>query len=255
MSAAELLNRLEHNLLATLPDSLELLEASLQATRITAERLPQDLQQRWLSADGRYRVQVFPKENINDNQALRRFVSEVRELAPQATDSPVIMLEAGDAVLAAFQQAFITALVVITLLLLLMLRSLINTVLVLLPLLLAGLLTTTTVILLGIDFNFANIIALPLLLGIGVDNGIHMIHRLRQGSLAQLLHTSTARAMFYSALTTILSFGNLSFSPHQGTASMGQILTIGVLLTLASTLLVLPALYTLQRQPPSLNPG
>ena len=79
-----------------------------------------------------------------------------------------------------------------------------------------------------------------------------MIHRMRNGSLRRLLRASTARAMLYSALTTILSFGNLSFSPHQGTASMGQMLTIGVLLTLIATLIVLPALYVLGR--PSFTP-
>ena len=109
----------------------------------------------------RYRIQVFPKQDLNDNAVLRRFVTQVRELAPQATDSPVIMLEAGDAVLGAFQQAFVTALLAIAALLLLMLRSLRDTFLVLLPLLLAGLLTGATAVVLDIDFNFANVIALP----------------------------------------------------------------------------------------------
>ena len=96
--------------------------------------------------------------------------------------------------------------------------------------------------LLGIDFNFANIIALPLLLGLGVDNGVHMVHRARtEQTVESLLQTSTARAILFSSLTTLLSFGNLAFSPHYGTASMGWILTIGVAFVIIATLFILPA--------------
>ena len=144
----------------------------------------------------------------------------------------------------AFQQAFVTALVLISGLLLILLRSLRDTLLVLLPLLLAGLLTSAAGVILDIPFNFANIITLPLLLGIGVDNGIHMVSRARMAMPGDrnLLHTSTSRAVVISGLTTVASFGNLGFSAHPGTASMGQLLTVGVLLTMVCTLLVLPAI-------------
>jgi predicted RND superfamily exporter protein len=174
---------------------------------------------------------------------LRRFVAAVRSVAPDAIGFPVIYLEAGDAVVQAFQQAFLLSLLAVTVLLLILLRPKSDVFLVLLPLLLAGALTGAASVLFHIPFNFANIIALPLLLGIGVDSGIHMVHRMRTApSSGQILQTSTARAVLYSALTTICSFGNLAVSPHRGMASMGILLSIGIGFTLLCILVVLPAL-------------
>jgi hypothetical protein len=206
--------------------------------------LPKDLVEHWVSKDDQYRVAVFPRENLNDNEAMRRFVAAVRTVAPDAIGFPVIYLEAGDAVVKAFKKAFLMALVAVTVLLLLLLRPKSDTLLVLLPLLLAGALTGAASVVVGIPFNFANIIALPLLLGIGVDSGIHMSHRMRAAPPAagQVLETSTARAVLYSSLTTICSFGNLAVSPHRGMASMGVLLVIGIGFTLLCTLVVLPAL-------------
>jgi predicted RND superfamily exporter protein len=206
--------------------------------------LPEDLVENWISKDDHYRVTVFPRENLNDNAAMRRFIAAVRTVAPDAIGFPVIYLEAGDAVVKAFKQAFVMALIAVTVLLLILLRPKSDTLLVLLPLLLAGGLTGAASVVVGIPFNFANVIALPLLLGIGVDSGIHMVHRMRAAPPASglMLETSTARAVLYSSLTTICSFGNLALSPHRGMASMGALLTIGIGFTLLCTLVVLPAL-------------
>jgi predicted RND superfamily exporter protein len=153
----------------------------------------------------------------------------------------------------AFIQAFSYAFIVITLLLWLILRSIKEVGIVLSPLILAGLLTSATSVVLSIPFNFANIIALPLLLGIGVDSALHILHRYKTAlpENGNLLQTSTARAVFFSALTTTVSFGNLAGSTHAGTASMGVMLAIGVVSTLICTLVVLPALLKLflPRQP------
>jgi len=235
--------RLEHNLLATLPDNLGRLRLSLEASPVTPETLPPQLRERWLSPSGIYRIEVFPHEDISSNEALRRFVTAVQGVAPQATGAPVFILEAGKAVVKSFQQAFATALVAIFLLLLLVLRSLRDSLLIVTPLLFALALLNAAALAFGIDFNFANIIALPLLLGMGVDNGIHMVWRARTAMPASgnLLHTSTARAVLFSALTTICSFGSLSFSAHTGTASMGRILTLGVIIILIGSLIARPA--------------
>lgn len=249
------LARLQHGLLEFLPHSLHLLRASLGTTGVTLEGLPGELVERWLSKDGTYRIAVFPKADISDNAALRRFVLDVRSVAPDATDAPVVSLEAGNVAVAAFQQAFAGALIAIIVILGLILRKVRDTLLVLVPLLLAGVLITAVLVASGGAFNFANIIALPLLLGIGVDSGIHVIHRVRSSGSQRtnLLTTSTARAVFFSALTTIVSFGNLGFSTHPGTASMGRLLTLGVLLTLISTLVVLPALIDLRHPRPDMR--
>jgi len=246
----EQLAALEHSMLDTLPMSLNRLNQGLAVQPFTGEALPDAIAGRWVSQEGLYRVEVFPSFDLSDNDALRQFVSAVRELAPEATGGPVFTLEAGDAVIASFKQAFISALVIISLLLLLLFRRMTDTMLVLAPLLLAGTLTAAATVALDIPFNFANIIALPLLLGIGVDSGIHMVHRAQVAMPTDknLLHTSTARAVLFSTLTTICSFGSLSFSAHRGTASMGQLLTVGVGLTLVCVLLVLPALVDQHRR-------
>jgi predicted RND superfamily exporter protein len=144
------------------------------------------------------------------------------------------------------KEALATALVVITLLLLALWRRISDTLLVMLPLLLAGALTVATVYLAGLSFNFANVIVLPLLLGIGVDSGIHLVHRARTAGArgADLLSETTARAVFYSALTTIASFGSLALSSHRGVASLGLLLVIGITYTLVANLIVLPALLS-----------
>ena len=135
----------------------------------------------------------------------------------------------------------------ITLLLLATLRSFRDTLLVLAPLFLAALLTVAATVLLALPFNFANVIVLPLLFGLGVAAGIHMVVRSRDAA-GLLLHSCTPRAILFSALTTIGSFGALALSAHKGTASMGTLLTIAISLTMASCLIVLPALLALVKR-------
>jgi len=102
--------------------------------------------------------------------------------------------------------------------------------------------TAGMTVLIGMPLNYANIIALPLLVGLGVDNGIHVVHRMRTDpQAAQLFNTSTLRAVLASGLTTVASFGNLAFSAHVGTASMGKLLALGLAISMAATLIVLPA--------------
>lgn len=242
---------LEQSMLHYLPNSLRLLRSALLAHEFSMDDLPAEVVRRWISAQGYYRIEVFPREDISENTPLRRFVGETRSVVPDVTGEPVISLEAANVVIGAFQQAFAGALIVITLILVLILRRINEVLLVLSPLLFAGLLTTALFIASGSVFNYANIIALPLLLGMGVDNGIHMVSRMRDADAAahiNLLKTSTARAVLLSALTTVVSFGNLSLSSHPGTASMGKMLAIGVLVTVLSTLILLPAMLN-RRQP------
>jgi hypothetical protein len=240
---ARLLHRLQENLLHSFPGRMKALEASLEAEAFASEDLPPDLTARWRSPNQIYRAEVFPAQDLNNTDASRQFVHAVRTIAPEAIGLPVIYLDAGNAVVSAFQKAFMLALVAITTLLFFLLKPKSDVLLIIFPLLLAGLLTGAASVVLNIPFNFANIIALPLLLGIGVDNGIHMVHRMRTAPPADghILTTSTARAVLFSSLTTISSFGNLAFSPHRGMASMGIMLTLGIGFALFCTLIILPA--------------
>lgn len=238
----QLLQSLENDLLSLLPESIRRLQLALGAQPFTQEMLPEAFSSHWYSRDDFYRISVYPSENINDNDALRRFVRAVQQIAPTATGVPVISLEAGEAVVDAFIHAFSLALIGVIVTLLLMLRSIKYTLLALAPLLLATLFTGACMVLFDLPFNFANIIALPLLLGTGIDSSLHIVHRRRSQSNNNLLHSNTARAVFYSALTTLVGFGSLFFSSHQGTASMGLLLTIGLSITLVCVLIILPAL-------------
>jgi hypothetical protein len=240
----ELLMRLEHSLIDSLPGRLESLDNSLAAEAVDISNLPSALSSRWVGKNGKYLLEISPVENLQNNEALERFVEQIQSRFPNVIGSPVISVEGGKAVVSAFKQAFITAFIVISLLLFVLLDSRRDVILLLLPILMAAMLTAATSVVFSIPLNFANIIALPLLLGIGVDSGIHILHRYRNAPPKDgiILATSSARAVLVSALTTIVSIGNLSFSSHLGTASMGILLTIGICMTLLCTLIILPSL-------------
>jgi hopanoid biosynthesis associated RND transporter like protein HpnN len=238
---------LETSLVGAILDRLERLELALTASRVSLADLPEAMRERMISADGRARIEVYPTGSLNEDAVLERFVGEVRSVAPDATGVSVYMIESARVIVAALQQAFASALVLIAAVVWLIWRNLRDLVLVMVPLTLAGLLTGAISVLVGLPINFADVIVLPLLLGIGVDSGIHMVHRYRSATdpKTDLLATSTSRAVLWSALTTIASFGSLAFASHRGMASLGQLLTLGIALTLIANLMVLPALIAL----------
>ena len=238
-----LLARLQDSLLQPLPGVISDLGKSLSAQDVNRDNLPKDLKDRWVSPEGLYRLQIFPKQDLNELENLREFILEAQCVDPNVTDLPVTYLESMNEVIKAFIQAFSIAFVATTLILLLVLRNIKDTLLVLLPLVLASLFTAAATVVLKVPFNFANIIALPLLFGLGVDSGIHMAHRLHEieRSGGNLLDTSEAKGVFYGALTTVFSFASLALTQHAGTASMGLLLSIGLMLTLLCALVVLPA--------------
>jgi len=240
----ELLIKLEHSLLDSLSGRLDSLENSLAAEAVDVNNIPSELSSRWVGKNGKYLLEISPVENLQNNVALERFVEQIQSGFPNVIGSPVISVEGGKAVVSAFKQAFMTALIVISLLLFILLDRHRDVLLIMGPILMAAMLTAAISVAFSIPLNFANIIALPLLLGIGVDSGIHILHRYRNAPPKDgiILGTSSARAVLVSALTTIVSIGNLSFSSHLGTASMGKLLTIGISMTLLCTLIILPSL-------------
>jgi len=215
----------------------------LQAYTFVLKDIPAYISRNWVSDSGIYKVIIDPKKDLNIAVNLSEFATDVKSIDNSVTGLPVSDLAAGKVITEVFIQAFATAFIAIFLVLLIILRSFRNTLLVVWPLLLAGLLTAATNVLLDNPFNFANIIALPLLMGTGVDSGVDIMHRLYAGlePNEHLLKTSTARGVFFSSLTTLLSFTSLAFTNHQGIASMGLLLAIGISFTLICTLIVLPA--------------
>jgi hopanoid biosynthesis associated RND transporter like protein HpnN len=238
------IERIQTALLGTLPSTMNELLVSLNAGEFSLNDLPTDFKGRWLSKDGSYRIQIFPKKDLNDLTNLEQFISDVQSVAPETTDLPIIYWESMKEVVHSFQKAITIALIIIALLLYGIRRNITDTLLVMTPLILAGLFTMASTVLTNTPINYANIIALPLLLGLGVDNGIHMVEKLHH-SLSEnqnIYQSSTARAMFYGALTTASSFGGLAFSSHQGIASMGLIITMGIFWIMVCTFIVLPAI-------------
>ena len=245
------LNQLEQDLIGTLPDQLARLARGLMAQQFSRDALPEMLRIRWLSPEGRELVEFTAAEDISGNAATERFVESVRGVVVTATGLPVVYQEAGRTVVQAFQRGFLYAALLVGAILFVFLRAVRDSILVIIPIGLAAVLTTALTVVLGLEFNFANIIAMPLLLGVGVDSGIHMVHRMRSEPPAEggIIETSTSKAVFASGLTTVASFGNLAFSSHPGMASMGQLLTLGMIVMIVATLILLPALLKLWGDP------
>jgi hopanoid biosynthesis associated RND transporter like protein HpnN len=220
---------------------LDQLKNSLQAQPVSLKSLPADLVNSWKTKDGLQRVEALPRGDPNDNDTLRKFATAVLAAEPNAIGGPVSILKSGDTVVKAFIHAGIFALVVISLLLWAALRRLTDVLLTLVPLLVAGAVTMEICVLIGLPLNFANIVALPLMLGIGVAFKIYYVTAWRSGR-TNLLQTSLTRAIFFSALTTATAFGSLWLSSHPGTASMGKLLALSLVTTLAAVLLFQPAL-------------
>lgn len=241
---------LDRALVGRLVDRLDDLATALEATAVTADGLPATLAGRMVSAiDGSARLEIHPIRDMRDPDARRDFIEAVQQVAPSVSGTPATIMAAGDAVVQAIMQAAVIACLGIIVVLLLTLRSLVATVLVLLPLALAAVLTAATAVAIGMDLNYANVIVLPLLFGLGIDSGLHIVLRGRERAGGHSLRgTSTPRAVIFSGLTTIGSFCSLSMSSHVGTSSMGMLLTLTLLWTLVCTVIVLPALLVLARR-------
>lgn len=242
------LARLDESVMPGLPMLLERLGTSLQPSPVEGlSSLPRELRSQYVSGDGRFRVQVFPRDNITNLASLEGFVRAVRSVAPNATDTPVMVYEAGRAITASFKEASLYAVIIICASVLAGLRSQSKTLLILIPMVLAFLLTAAASVLLDVPLNFANVIVVPLILGIGVHSGVIFIVRDWKDPKREdnLLKSSMARATLFSNLATMISTASLAFSPHQGIASIGILLSICLAFLILSTLLFLPSLIVL----------
>ncbi len=236
-----LLDRLTRMIVGVLQDRLRTVRSLLDAAPVTVQSIDDDLRRNWVAPDGRYLVQAYPKGDPRDNQVLTRFIDAVRAVAPDAAGSPVSIRESGRTVTRAFLQAGGYAVLAIALLAYAVLRRARDVALMLAPLILAGILTLATIVVIGLPLNFANIIALPLLLSLGVSYAIYFVSYGRSGA-KNPLQSSMARAVLFSAATVLVAFGSLAISSHPGTAGMGKLLTVALLYSLTSTFFLLPSL-------------
>ena len=234
-------DKVETAMIAPLTTMLDQVRAMLKAQPVSIKTLPADIVGEWSKPDGRIRVQAQPSGDPNDNETLRKFAAAVLKVEPTAIGGPISILESGDTIVWAFIQAGCWAMLSIAILLWVVLRRITDVLLTLVPLLLAGVVTLEICVLIGMPLNFANIIALPLLLGIGVAFKIYYVTAWRAGQ-TDLLQSSLTRAIFFSAMTTATAFGSLWLSSHPGTSSMGKLMALSLVTTLAAAVLFQPAL-------------
>ncbi|MFL5266410.1 MAG: MMPL family transporter [Stellaceae bacterium] len=228
-------------LIAPLRLDLDRLRNMLRPEPVTVQSVPPELARDWVATDGRARIEVLPKGDPNDTATLRQFAAAVLAIAPDATGTPVWLTEAEHTVVRAFIEAAALAVLVIAVMLWITLRHFGDVLLTLVPLIVAGAVTLELMVLLGEPLNFANVIALPLLLGVGVAFKIYYIMAWRAGR-TNLLQSTLTRAVFFSALTTVTAFGSLWLSNQPGMSSMGKLMALALLCTLAAAVLFQPAL-------------
>jgi len=224
-----------------LPPQLQVLRQAMSAHAVTLSDVPAILRRDYVLPNGQARIQAVPKQSVSDSSNLSRFVAQVRSVAPQAGGPAVTIVATAETITAAFIQAALSAIAAIALILLVALRRVRDAALVMMPLLLATAMTVIVVVGAGMSLNFANVIALPLLLGVGVSFNIYFVMNWRAGQPARLA-SATTRAVAFSALTTGTAFGSLALSGHPGTSSLGTLLLISLTCTLIATLVFVPAL-------------
>jgi hopanoid biosynthesis associated RND transporter like protein HpnN len=242
------LEGLEAALIGGIPDLMRDLRERLSISApVSVADLSPDFRRQWIAPDGRWRIQVQPAGDISSPDALDAFAQRVTAVAPQATGVPVIVEAAGDVVLRAFAEAIAYTTIAIALVVVLIRRNLADVLLVLAPLALASVWTVAASALFDLPFNFANVIVIPMLIGLGVASSVHMVVRARElthepgGAEAGVMDTSTPLAVLVAQLNTVGAFATLAVSAHRGLFSMGLLLGLAILLVLIASLIVLPA--------------
>jgi hopanoid biosynthesis associated RND transporter like protein HpnN len=224
-------------------DLHKLREVSTPAT-IHLEDLPLCLRERYIGKSGKWLLRIFSKECLWEFAPLASFVSQVCTVDSEATGKPFTTLEGLRALRSGFLWAGLYAFVAIVLVLVFEFGNVKHALVALLPLVMGLVATLGLMGLFGVMLNPANLIAFPLILGVGADNGVHVLHdfRARDRSRRFLLGHATGRGILVKALTTILGFGMLMFAQLPGMASLGLALTIGVACCMLTALVFLPAL-------------
>lgn len=246
----ESLQTLQTAMIGSVPQIVSNLRSRLAAAReLTLADLPPDISKDWITTDGRMRLQVQPKEDIGSPEGFETFATTIQAIEPKASGVPVSITEAGNAILASFVQAILYTTLAIGLIVIVLRRRVSDVLLVLAPLAVAAIWTVACSAMLNLPFNFANVIVIPLLIGLGVAGSIHMVVRTRElehephvnGEPVDVLDTSTSLAVLVAQLNTVAAFATLAISHHRGLYSMGMLLGLAILLVLIVCLVVLPA--------------
>ena len=213
--------------------------------RLSVEDLPGAIRKRFIGTSGKYLVQVYPKQNVWQREPQRDFVADLRSVDPNVTGTPVQLFEYTTLLKTSYQQTALWALLAISILVWLHFRSVACVLLSLLPVSLGLLWMIGFMGIFEVPFNPANIMTLPLIIGIGVTNGIHILNRFSEEAKPSLLARSTGKAVLISGLTTIAGFGSLMVAQHRGISSLGFVMAIGTATCMLAGVTVLPAILNL----------
>ena len=205
------------------------------------EQIPENFSQRYLSGNNLYRIEIFPSRDLSKPEDLKKFVTIVESFFPSATGMPVVQYNAGKIVVGSFKKALLISLLFLIVFLFFIFKKLNYVLLCICSLFCAFILTIFLMIILKLNFNFANMIAIPLLFSLGVSYPIYFIKRFGElGDFKKIFSSNTPSAILFSGLTTIFSFSTLYLSSHNGTSSMGLLLFISLSNTLVTSLILLP---------------
>ena len=248
------LSNYQHCMAGDLLSRLHTLRAMANPEPPKLDDLPVSLVTRFVGQNNKFLLKIYSKGNIWDMDAMEQFVRDVRSVDSRATGNPLQTYEASRQMKRSYEQAGWYALAAILIVLYLDFRSLRYTLLAMVPLGLGMLQLFGLMGLLDIPLNPANMIVLPLILGIGVDDGVHIVHDFRRQRGKYQISASTASSVLITSLTTMVGFGSLMIASHRGLQSLGRVLTIGVSCCLFTSLVMLPALLTWMRSH-SLDPA
>ncbi|MBI2353511.1 MAG: MMPL family transporter [Deltaproteobacteria bacterium] len=246
-NALGMLREFQGGMFAELPAKLTMMKQGLEAAPINESDVPAELRQRFAGKSGKLLLQVAPRKEIFEHGPLKEFVGQVKSVVPNATGEPVMVYESLTVLRDSYLKAFIYAFLGIAAILLINFKSVRFALIGTLPLGAGLLMMVGGMRLFGVSFNSANIIVLPLILGVGIDSAIYIINRYRQGSEtpAQVAFSSAGVGVFLNALTILFSFGALMVAHHQGVFSIGAVMSLGMVASVAVFLAFLPALLTL----------
>ena len=245
------LRTLEEALVGSMPDIVDGLRSRLDVHELTLADLPREISKDWVTPDGRLRLQVQPADDISSPEGLEGFAAKIQAVEPMASGVPISVTEAGTAILWSFAEAILYTALAIALIVLILRRRLTDMLLILAPLVVAAVWTVAGSALLNLPFNFANVIVIPLLIGLGVAGSVHIVVRAREltqenkgrrlEDRVDVLDTSTSLAVLVAQLNTVAAFATLAISDHRGLYSMGLLLGLSILLVVIVCLVVLPA--------------
>jgi hopanoid biosynthesis associated RND transporter like protein HpnN len=220
--------------------NLAILATGMDPQPISLDDIPQSIARRFVSPKGRYALTIYPMDNIWDPPKLKAFVDDIRTIDPGSLGTPIEVHESGRLMRGTFLKSAVLAFVVIFLMVWIDFRHWRPAAMAVMPLAVGTLWLVSLMGIFGIPFNMANFFAIPILIGIGVDNGVHLVHRMERDGYVSAIGKSTGKGVVLTALSNAIGFGAMMLAVHRGIASLGQIMAIGGLAFLAAALIAMP---------------